>query len=63
LSVLKQFIKFLPFERYIYLGDTARVPYGNKSYQIVEQYARQSTEFLLEKELSLLLLLAILCLL
>jgi len=53
LSVLKQFIKFLPFERYIYLGDTARVPYGNKSYQIVEQYARQSTEFLLEKGVKL----------
>jgi len=53
LSVLKQFIKFLPFERYIYLGDTARVPYGNKSYQIVEQYARQSPEFLLEKGVKL----------
>lgn len=53
LSVLKQFIKFLPFERYIYLGDTARVPYGNKSYQIVEQYSRQSTEFLLEKGVKL----------
>ncbi|HPO62159.1 MAG TPA: glutamate racemase [Candidatus Kapabacteria bacterium] len=53
LSVLKQFIRFLPFERYIYLGDTARVPYGNKSYQIVEQYARQSTEFLLEKGVKL----------
>ncbi len=53
LSVLKQFIRFLPFERYIYLGDTARVPYGNKSYQIVEQYARQSTEFLLDKGVKL----------
>jgi glutamate racemase len=49
LSVLKQFIRFLPAERYIYLGDTARVPYGNKSKQIVETYARESTEFLLSK--------------
>ncbi|NLO19006.1 MAG: glutamate racemase [Ignavibacteria bacterium] len=53
LSVLKQFIKFLPYEKYIYFGDTARVPYGNKSKQTVEQYARQSTEFLLEKGVKL----------
>ncbi len=49
LSVLKQFVRFLPSERYIYLGDTARVPYGNKSKQIVETYARESTEFLMSK--------------
>ncbi|MBX3044602.1 MAG: glutamate racemase [Candidatus Kapabacteria bacterium] len=49
LSVLKQFIRFLPAENYIYLGDTARVPYGNKSRKTVEQYAGESTEFLLSK--------------
>lgn len=49
LSVLKQFIRFLPSESYIYLGDTARVPYGNKSKQIVELYAKEATEFLISK--------------
>ena len=49
LSVLKQFIRFLPTESYIYVGDTARVPYGNKSTKIVEAYAREITEFLISK--------------
>lgn len=53
LSVLKQFIRFLPYERYIYLGDTARVPYGNKSDDTVKQYAAECTEFLLSKDVKL----------
>ncbi len=48
LSVLKQFIRFLPYEKYIYLGDTARVPYGNKSEETVKRYALESTNFMLE---------------
>ena len=31
LSVLRHLVRILPDEEYIYLGDTARVPYGNKS--------------------------------
>jgi len=53
LSVLKQFIKFLPNENYIYLGDTARVPYGNKSVATVRRYASECTNFLLSKEVKL----------
>ncbi|TAL68787.1 MAG: glutamate racemase [Bacteroidetes bacterium] len=53
LSVLKQFIRFLPFERYVYLGDTARVPYGNRSPETVKRYARESTRFLLEHDVKL----------
>lgn len=53
LSVLKQFIRFLPYERYIYLGDTARVPYGNKSSETVKEYSRQCTRFLLDKGVKL----------
>lgn len=49
LSVLKQFIRFLPFEKYIYLGDTARVPYGNKSEDTVKRYAKECSEFLLKQ--------------
>jgi len=53
LSVLKQFIKFLPNENYIYLGDTARVPYGNKSVTTVKRYASECTNFLLSKKVKL----------
>ena len=53
LSVLKQLIRFLPYESYVYLGDTARVPYGNKSPETVKVYAEQCTEFLLSKGVKL----------
>lgn len=53
LSVLKQFIRFLPAEKYIYLGDTARVPYGNKSDDTVRRYSKECTAFLLEKGVKL----------
>lgn len=33
----------------VYFGDTARMPYGNKSKKIIEQYAIENTEFLLRK--------------
>ena len=49
LSVLKQFIRFLPYEKYVYLGDTARVPYGNRSIDAVRQYSKECTGFLLEQ--------------
>jgi glutamate racemase len=48
LSVLKQFIRFLPYEKYIYLGDTARVPYGNRSEEAVKRYSSECTQFLLD---------------
>ncbi len=48
LSVLKQFLRLIPYEKYIYLGDTARVPYGNKSQETVIEYSLQSARFLIE---------------
>lgn len=56
LSVLKQFIKFLPNEKFIYLGDTARVPYGNKSVQTVIEYSKQCAEFLIRKGVKLIVI-------
>lgn len=53
LTVLKQLIRFLPNESFIYLGDTARVPYGNKSSETIKRYAREATSFLLEKQVKL----------
>jgi len=36
----------LPNERFVYLGDTARVPYGTKSLATVERYAVENSRFL-----------------
>ena len=49
-TVVKELMKSLPNERIIYFGDTARVPYGNKSAGTVIMYSRQIVRFLLEKK-------------
>lgn len=49
LTVAKEIIRVLPNENIIYLGDTARVPYGVKSPDTVIKYAFQNTRFLINK--------------
>ena len=56
LTVLKQLLRFLPNENFIYLGDTARVPYGNKSQSTIEKYAAEATRFLLNKNVKLIVI-------
>jgi glutamate racemase len=46
LTVYRALHDRLPNERFIYLGDTARVPYGTKSLATVERYAVENSEFL-----------------
>jgi glutamate racemase len=46
LTVVRALIRRLPKENLVYFGDTARVPYGPKSPQVVREYAAQDTEFL-----------------
>jgi len=46
LTVIKELIKILPNENIIYLGDTARVPYGNKSKKTVTRFATECASFL-----------------
>jgi glutamate racemase len=48
LTVLRALMALLPSERFIYLGDTARLPYGTKSAETVEAYALQATRLLIE---------------
>lgn len=55
LTVLKELLKTLPNEQIIYLGDTARVPYGNKSLQTVTRYSFENTRFLLKEGIKLLI--------
>ncbi len=39
----------LPYENITYFGDTARVPYGSKSAEVVREYAFEDTRFLLQR--------------
>ncbi|MBI5286365.1 MAG: glutamate racemase, partial [Deltaproteobacteria bacterium] len=54
LTVLREIIKTLPWEDTIYLGDTARVPYGTKSPEVVTRYSLENTNFLLRFDIKLL---------
>ena len=54
LTVAKELIRALPSEDIIYLGDTARVPYGTKSGRTVVIYSHRNTEFLVSKGIKLL---------
>src|SRR6185295_2447620 len=49
LTVLHEIIKTLPRENTVYLGDTARSPYGTKSVDTVLRYSLENSEFLVEK--------------
>lgn len=54
LTVVQRLIEALPSEHFIYLGDTARYPYGTKSAEVVSRYTLENAEFLLEKGVKLL---------
>lgn len=47
LTVVRALTRHLPHENIVYFGDTARVPYGPKSPQVVREYSVQDTEFLM----------------
>jgi len=48
LTVVKEIFKFLPQEEIVYLGDTARVPYGAKSPESVKRFSIENVEFLMQ---------------
>lgn len=54
LTVLKEMRRQLPGEALVYLGDTARVPYGTKSPETVLRYAREAAAFLVRQQVKLL---------
>ena len=54
LTVYRALHERLPTERYVYLGDTARVPYGTKSLSTVERYAIENARFLVSHGIKLL---------
>lgn len=50
LTVFKAIREILPHESLIYLGDTARVPYGTKSSETIVRYSLENAEFLLNRD-------------
>ncbi len=49
LTFVKELKTIMPHEDIVFFGDTGRVPYGSRSRDIIELYARQDEEFLLSK--------------
>ena len=54
LTVVKSVARLMPNENIVYFGDTARVPYGSKSNETVIEYSIQAANFLLRKNIKLL---------
>ena len=50
LTVVKALQEILPNEEIFYLGDTARVPYGNKSAETVERYSLELADMLIREK-------------
>jgi glutamate racemase len=56
LTVVQALMKRFPNENIVYFGDTARVPYGPKSPQTIREYAAQDTEFLVSKNVKMIVI-------
>lgn len=46
LTVLRELVRMLPGESFVYLGDTARVPYGTKSEETITRYSVEIANYL-----------------
>ena len=53
LTVFQEVAEQLPSENLIYLGDTARVPYGSKSAETVKRYALENVQFLMQQKVKM----------
>ncbi|ELV05419.1 glutamate racemase, partial [Brachyspira hampsonii] len=49
LTVLKKMLEILPNENYIYIGDNANIPYGDKSQEEIVRLTLKMTDFLIAK--------------
>ncbi len=54
LTVMRALVERLPHESFVYLGDTARLPYGSKSADTVRRYAVQCASALMRHRIKLL---------
>lgn len=51
LTVLKEIATLLPEQDFLYLGDTARVPYGTRSPTVIRRYVRENANFLMKQNI------------
>ncbi len=56
LTVLHEILKALPEYDYIYLGDNARAPYGNRSFEVVHEFTLEAVNFLKDRGCRLIVL-------
>ena len=56
LTVLKSVVSVLPRFDFVYLGDNARAPYGNKSFDLIHEYTLEGIEFLFNQGCELVIL-------
>jgi glutamate racemase len=56
LTILEDFRRILPSYDYLYLGDNARAPYGNRSFDMVYEFTLQAVKYLFEQKCSLVIL-------
>jgi len=55
LCAVREALKILPGEDIVYFGDSGRVPYGSRSYDIIKKYSRQDINFLISKNVKMIL--------
>ncbi len=53
LTVVKEIRQLLPREDILYFGDTARLPYGTKSAELIKRYALEDANFLYERDVKI----------
>lgn len=56
LTVLKSLTDQFPEESFLYVGDVARLPYGNKSPETIRKYGEQILRFLIQRDVKLLII-------
>jgi len=56
LTVLKEFLRVLPQYDYMYYGDNARAPYGNRSHEVVKAFTEEAIKYLFDKGCSLIII-------
>ena len=56
ITVLKELLKLMPNENYIYLGDNKNIPYGDKSKKEIVELSSKMAEFLINKNCKILVI-------
>ncbi len=56
LTVLKELMNLIPDENMVYLGDTARVPYGIRSPETIIKYSTSNVKFLLKHKVKMIVI-------